>query len=214
MKDYYRQRAPQYDKFYEVPERREDLDRLKAWLIERVRGRVVLEVAAGTGHWTEAAASVAKQVTATDYNAETLSIARKRRLGSHVKLLAADAYALPEFPNGFEVGMAHMWWSHVEYERQLEFLSHFRSRLQPRARLLMIDQFYVEGFCSPASKQDALGNQYTIRTLDDGSSHEIVKNFFTLPEIEQSVSEVCEDVEVVVLQHFWALSARFKNSAG
>ena len=59
MKEYYRQRASQYDRFYEVPERSHDLIGLKAWLVERVRGRTVLEVAAGTGYWTEVAATAA-----------------------------------------------------------------------------------------------------------------------------------------------------------
>jgi len=143
MKEYYRQRASQYDRFYEVPERYHDLVGLKAWLVERVRGRTVLEVAAGTGYWTEVAATAAEAITATDYNHEPLSIAVDRRLGPHVTLLTADAYAMPKFACRFEVGMAHLWWSHVERQRRQEFLSHFASRLQPQATLLMIDQTYV-----------------------------------------------------------------------
>jgi len=77
----------------------------------------------------------------------------------------------------------------------------------------MIDQFYVEGLCSPVSKRDAHGNQYTIRTLEDGTSHEIVKNFFTLKEIEESVEDLCDDIEITPLRHFWALSARFRVQA-
>jgi ubiquinone/menaquinone biosynthesis C-methylase UbiE len=61
MEIYYRDRAPEYDKFYEVPEREHDLARLKSWLVERVRNRTILEVAAGTGYWTEVAAAVAKR---------------------------------------------------------------------------------------------------------------------------------------------------------
>ena len=95
MEIYYRDRAPEYDKFYEVPERQHDLKRLKSWLVEHVRGRHILEIAAGTGYWTEAAAAVAKAITATDYNPEMLAIAATRNLGSNVKLRTADAFALP-----------------------------------------------------------------------------------------------------------------------
>jgi ubiquinone/menaquinone biosynthesis C-methylase UbiE len=62
MEIYYRDRAPEYDKFYQVPERQHDLERLKLWLVEHVRGRHILEIAAGTGYWTEAAAAVAKAI--------------------------------------------------------------------------------------------------------------------------------------------------------
>src|SRR5262245_39041451 len=79
MAEYYRERATVYDEFYQVGRRKEDLVLLRAWLVERVPQRTILEVAAGTGHWTEAAASVAKAITATDCNPETLAIAAQRR---------------------------------------------------------------------------------------------------------------------------------------
>src|SRR5262245_4675908 len=97
MEAYYRERASEYDKFYQVPARDDDLARLKEWLIGHASGRTILEVAAGTGYWTEAAASVAKAITATDVNPEMLAIAAQRDLGPHVTLLPADAYALPDF---------------------------------------------------------------------------------------------------------------------
>lgn len=210
MKEYYRRRAPEYDNFYELPERSRDLAQLTSWLVERVRGRTVLEVAAGTGHWTEAAATSAKAITATDYNPETLSIAASRGIGPHVTWVTGDAYALPEFACKFEVGMAHLWWSHVERQRWKEFLSHFASRLQPQATLLMIDQIYVENLCTPILRRDAGGNQFTLRTLQDGTSYEILKNFLSMRELHESVSDMCENIEISRLRHFWALSARFR----
>jgi len=118
----------------------------------------------GTGYWTEAAAAVAKAITATDYNPEMLAIAATRNLGSNVKLRTADAFALPKFGSPFDVGMAHMWWSHVGKERRQEFLSLFVSRLEPRSVILMIDQ--VSGGCTSVSRQDEWGNLMTLRTLE------------------------------------------------
>ena len=68
MENYYRDRALEYDLFYEVPERQHDLALLKSWLLEHARDRSILEVATGTGYWTEFAATVAKAITATDDN--------------------------------------------------------------------------------------------------------------------------------------------------
>jgi demethylmenaquinone methyltransferase/2-methoxy-6-polyprenyl-1,4-benzoquinol methylase len=211
MQQYYRARAPEYDLFYEVPDRLNELAQLKAWLIERTKGRAILEVAAGTGYWTEVAAPRAKTVTAIDYSSETLDIAAKRRLGPHVVLLTADAYSLPHFTRAFDTGMAHLWWSHVERQRLRSFLSHFASRLSRGARLLMIDQLYVEGSCSPICREDSWGNQYTIRQLKDGSAYEIIKNFPKPGEPEDSLSELCKDVSVVRHRHFWALSAQLRD---
>src|SRR3954469_185812 len=153
MKAYYRQRAPEYDQFYQVPEFQDDLAQLEQWLTENVRGRSVLEVAAGTGHWTKIAARVAKSVTATDANPETLAIAKRRRLGSHVTFRTADAYDLPTFKQKFEVGMAHLWWSHVPRERRQEFLAGFVSRLAPCATVLTLDQRFGKSFSIPCAQR-------------------------------------------------------------
>ncbi|HXI06750.1 MAG: class I SAM-dependent methyltransferase [Phreatobacter sp.] len=211
MQEYYRARAAEYDLFYQAPERQNDLAQLKSWLIERTRGQSILEIAAGTGYWTEVVAPVAKAVTATDLNAETLEIAATRQLGDRVILRVADAYALPKPAMAFDVGMAHLWWSHVGRQKRKRFLSHFASRLRPGATLLMIDQLYVEGFTSPVSQQDRWGNRYTIRRLKDGSTYEIIKNFPQPGELEEAFREVCTNISVLRFEHFWALSAQVRD---
>src|SRR5215510_5600005 len=214
MERYYRDRALEYDLFYGVPERHHDLAVLKSWLIEHARDRSILEVATGTGYWTEAAATVAKAITATDYNPETLAVAAQRKLGSNVTMRFAVAFDLPEFPSAFDAGMAHMWWSHVSKHRRQEFLSHFASRLQPHAVMLMIDQVRVEGRTTPVSGHDEWGNQLTRRTLRSGATFEIIKNYPTAEELKDDLAAVCEDIHVMVLPHFWALNARMRARAG
>lgn len=211
MEAYYRERAAVYDEFYQVGRRKDDLIALRSWVVERVQDGTILEVAAGTGYWTEAAAPVAKAITATDYNPETLAIAAQRRLGSHVTLIVADAYRLPEFPGAFDVGMAMLWWSHVQKQRRREFLSHFTGRLAPGALVLMFDQFYIEGLSNPISRKDEWDNLYTVRTLPNGATYEIIKNYPSDKELVDTFSDVCEDVVVTRLREFWTLSARVRR---
>jgi ubiquinone/menaquinone biosynthesis C-methylase UbiE len=212
LEDYYRSRAPEYDRFYQRPERQNDLARLRAWLTDHVRGRTILEVAAGTGYWTEVAAPVCKAMTATDPVDETLAFAAKRRLGSNVELLTADAYGLPQFTTTFDAGMAHFWWSHIEKQRQQKFLSAFMRCLRPDALVLMIDQIYVEGICPPMSRYDAWHNRYELRALQNGAIHEIVKNYPSDEELQASFAQFGEDIQIMRLDHFWALSARNRAS--
>jgi ubiquinone/menaquinone biosynthesis C-methylase UbiE len=208
LEDYYRSRAPEYDRFYQNPARQNDLARLRAWLADHVRGRTVLEVAAGTGYWTEVAASVCKAMTATDPVNETLALAAKRRLGSNVELLTADAYGLPQLTTTFDAGMAHLWWSHVEKQRQQAFLSELMACLEPDALVLMIDQIYVEGICPVVSRHDEWHNRYELRTLQNGSIYEIVKNYPSDEELEAGFAQFAKDIRIMRLDHFWALSAR------
>jgi SAM-dependent methyltransferase len=211
MEAYYRERATVYDEFYQVGRRKDDLVALRSWVVERAQDGTILEVAAGTGYWTEIAAPVAKAITATDYNPETLAIAAQRRLGSHVTLTVADGYRLPEFSGTFDVGMAMLWWSHVPKQRRREFLTHFTSRLAPGALVLMLDQFYIEGVSSPISRKDAWDNFYTVRTLANGAQYEIVKNYPSDEELIDAFSDVCDDMVVTRLREFWTISARVRR---
>jgi SAM-dependent methyltransferase len=209
MEEYYRERAEEYDAFYRVPERRDDLAQLKAWLVEYVRGRTVLEVAAGTGYWTEVAAAAASSIVATDYVSETLAVSKGRRLGPRVAYIEADAFSIPDFASRFEVGMAHMWWSHIELQSRRKFVAHLGSRLRPRATLLMMDQNHVEGLCSPITGLDKKGNQLTLRKLQNGATYEIIKNFPSPEELRGCLEGICDDINVTSYRHFWTLSARF-----
>jgi SAM-dependent methyltransferase len=210
MVEYYRRRAGEYDAVYRTVAWRGDLAILRNWLTGHANGRTILEVAAGTGYWTAVAATVAHSITATDISAEPLAIAAARNLGEHVALVRADAWCLPDPPERCELGMAHLWWSHVRTQDRASFLSHFASRLRARATLLMIDQNHVPGFGMPVSRRDADGNSYQTRWLDSGERFEVVKNYPDRAELEQSLGPACEHVRIVQLTHFWAVSASFR----
>ena len=210
LTDYYRKRASEYDTLYATAAWQSELAVLRDWLVAQVRSRTILEVAAGTGYWTAVAAPVASAITATDINPEMLAIASAKDLGAHVALVQADCWRLPQLPGAFEVGMAHLWWSHVRKQDRRLFLSHFASRLQEHATLLMIDQNHVPDFGMPIRRRDAAGNSYQTRWLDNGERFEVVKNYPDESELELSVCQACEDVDILQLTYFWALRATFR----
>ncbi|MGA3401202.1 MAG: class I SAM-dependent methyltransferase [Acetobacteraceae bacterium] len=208
LAEYYRKRAAEYDAFYADPARQADLTVLRDWLATAARGRRILEVAAGTGYWTAAAAPLATAITATDINAETLAIASSKQLGEHVTLLQADAWDLPHLADAFDLGMAHLWWSHLRKQQRARFLERFAAHLEPGATLLMIDENLVANVGAPIVRRDVAGDTWQRRWLAGGERFEIVKNYPDAAELERSVGTVCEDVRVLQLQYFWALSAR------
>src|SRR3954469_8330001 len=106
MRDYYAARAPEYDRIYLKPERQPDLRAIEAWLPTLFAGRSVLEVACGTGYWTQFIARVADHVLAIDAAPQTLQIARRRVAGGKVDFVAADAYALPAPAGRFDAAFA------------------------------------------------------------------------------------------------------------
>ena len=84
MQSYYAARAGEYDRIYEKPERQSDLRQIEQWLPPLLSDARVLEVACGTGYWTQFIARTASAVVAIDSAPETLEIARQRVSASGV----------------------------------------------------------------------------------------------------------------------------------
>ncbi|MBN8905022.1 MAG: class I SAM-dependent methyltransferase [Rhodospirillales bacterium] len=210
MVGYYARRAPDYDDVYRIPARAPELAALRAWLAEAVRGRDVLEGAAGTGHWTAVAATTARRVVATDVNAAMLAHAAARGLGPHVSLRPADAFDLPLLPDAPNTAMAHLWWSHLRRGERGRFLAHLRSRVQPNARPLMLDECDHPDIAPPASRHDAEGNGYEARRLADGEVFAILKNYPDDAELRADLALACDAIEIRRGAYFWAVQAVFR----
>lgn len=207
MAAYYAQRAEEYEAIFRKPERQNDLHALRNFVAETFAGRHVLEVACGTGYWTQILARSAASVTAIDVNDEVLEIARaKPRTQENVEFRREDAYALPGFLQPFSGGLAGFWWSHVPKARLRTFLTGLHRAFAPGATMVFLDNAYVPGSSTPISRRDADGNTYQKRTLNDGSTHEVLKNFPTEEELRRTLRGLATNVRVGFLPYFWVLT--------
>jgi protein-L-isoaspartate O-methyltransferase len=199
--EYYRRRAGEYEAIYAKPERQSDLLVLKKKIAELLRGARVLEVACGTGYWTAVISSAAESVAATDLAEEPMNIARAKRYPkANVSFAEADAYALPESLGRFDAAFAGFWWSHVPRQRIAEFVASLHARLEPGARVLLMDNLYVEGNSTPIVEVDAAGNTYQLRTLVDGSRFRVMKNF---PDKAELRALLPVPVHYRALEYYW-----------
>jgi SAM-dependent methyltransferase len=207
MIKYYAARAKEYERIYAKPERQEDLQHLRAFLRRAVSGLCVLELACGTGYWTEVIAPAAKPVLATDINEEVLALARSKPIDPQkVAFRQADSYRLPHFSERFTGGLAAFWWSHIPRSRLREFLEQFHGKLAAGARVVFVDNVYVEGSSTPLSRTDAFGNTYQLRKLEDGSTHEVLKNFPSRDELLAAMDGLAVEAQVLCFQYYWILS--------
>jgi ubiquinone/menaquinone biosynthesis C-methylase UbiE len=206
LETYYAKRAAEYEKIFEKPERQADLARMRVDIPALFACERVLEIACGTGYWTPLIAAKAESVLATDYNEETLAIARSKRYPKgNVRFERADAYALPAWPQKFSACYAGFWWSHVPVRKLERFLAGLHARLQPGARVLFMDNRYVEGSSTPISRTDGEGNTYQSRKLADGSRHEVLKNFPSAADLRALLGP---GVEITEYEYYWLASYR------
>jgi SAM-dependent methyltransferase len=203
--DYYRRRASEYEAIYAKPERQADLAVLREAIPAMLRGARVLEIACGTGYWTQLVAEVASEVVATDLAEEPMRIARSKSYRKQPAFSFADAYALPDSLGRFDGALAVFWWSHIPRQRIGEFLASLHARLAPAARVVLMDNRFVEGSSTPISEIDAQGNTYQLRRLGDGSQIRVLKNFPSEAELR---SQLPSSLNVRTLEYYWLADYR------
>lgn len=165
---------------------------IKARFQEALRGRRVLEIACGTGYWTEAVAGAAESVLATDIDPTMISLARHRlAVRTNVVCQVADAYTLDGVDGHFTAAFAHWWWSHVPKSRLRAFLAALHCKLVPGALVVFGDQLRYDW---PHRREDQEGNLLEERVLVDGSRWEIVKNFPSREDIARDLTGIADSV--------------------
>ena len=206
MLDYYKRRATTYERVYHKPERQSDLREMEAWIGRSFSGRRVLELACGTGWWTPHGAREAVRWLATDLNVETMELARLKVLPASVDFAVIDAYTLDGLDPAarFDAAFAGCWWSHVPLQRLRPWLTLLHARLEPGARVVFLDNSFVQTSNLPITHSDADGNTYQTRTLDDGSVHEVLKNFPTPAQVQAATGPRASDFSWTAWTHYWA----------
>jgi SAM-dependent methyltransferase len=207
LADYYADRAAEYDEVYRKPERQDDIARLKQLLPPLVAGKRVLEIAAGTGYWTQVLAGTAAEIMATDLNAETIAIAAQRDYGAApVALRTADAYRLDTVPGEFDLVFCGFWWSHVARADISPFLAGIRGRTGKGVQLVLVDNRYVPGSSTPVSRTGPDGDTYQRRRLADGREYEVLKNFPTREQLATDLEPAATDLAWTELEYYWLAS--------
>jgi ubiquinone/menaquinone biosynthesis C-methylase UbiE len=208
MEAYYAKRAAEYERIYAKPERQTDLAALTELVSKGLTNHNVLEIACGTGWWTERYAPAAAKVYATDVNEEVLAVARSKSCPpGRVEFAVADAFDAAAIPGDFDAVFAGFWWSHLEHAAIPAFLAQLHRRLAGagKARFIFLDNRYVAGSSTPVAETDAAGNTWQLRKLDDGSTHRVLKNFPDEKQLRAAVGSEAKTVKMTQTQYFWLL---------
>src|SRR5262249_18439529 len=154
--------------------------------------------------WTQFLARKARSIVAVDASTETLALAAAKALRRDlVELKVADVYDLADELGEFSGAFAGFWWSHVAMREQPRFLQSLDRRLGAGARVVLLDNLYVEGSSTAIARRDEDGNTYQRRRLADGSEHVVLKNFPTESELRAAIAPFGCNFQFVRLQYYW-----------
>jgi demethylmenaquinone methyltransferase/2-methoxy-6-polyprenyl-1,4-benzoquinol methylase len=207
---YYRERAHEYDSVYQKPERQADLAAATQLLQRMFRGLNVLEIACGTGYWTERIAQTASSISAIDINESMLAIARARQYPADtVTFQAADLFSLPQ-QRSYDALFGGFIWSHILLQELSNFCDIISNLVRPGGLLVFMDNRHVPGSNLPIASTDEAGNTYQSRKLINGNEYSIVKNFPSHSFIQDTFRDRATDFQFISLQYYWIAQASAK----
>lgn len=210
---YYRARAGEYDDWWFRRGRYDRGEQANAgWFAEadEVRAALdrfdpagdVVELACGTGLWTERLVAHAARVTAIDSSPEAIELALERTGEGPVEYVQADLFAW-EPERRYDVCFFSFWLSHVPEERFASFWQTVQRALKPGGRVFFVDSAPSERASAADHKLQARGGQTMLRRLADGSEYRIVKHWFRPAELQQRIAALGWRVEVAMTSEFF-----------
>lgn len=213
MEEYYRQRAEEFeDVYYRAdPARRAEIKIIIQAAKEALRGRRVLEIACGTGYWTQFVSHTASEITATDSVVEVLNVARRKIYHCPVALQLENAYTLSFGAETFDGGLANFWFSHIPKNRIGGFIEGFHRVLQPGANVFLADNVLVPDAGGEIISKAGDDNTYRLRTLRDGSEHIVLKNYHSAEDLIAIFGRHTDSFgasDVFIGEHFWYVTYR------
>ena len=211
---YYAARAAEYDDAYSrvgLHDRGEDAnaswratmaDVTRAFLDLQLGGDV-LELAAGTGQWTELLAGRARSLHAIDGSPETLAVNRER-LGPAAERVSYEVADLFEWqpPRTWDTCVFGFWICKVPDRRVARFLHTVAESLRPGGVVCFVDK---------AAASDP-GTEQIERTLDDGRRFTIIDHPRPAGRLVQLFADAGLDVTVETFEDRFCLGYGTKRS--
>lgn len=195
QRQYYRERALEYDDWWF---RREayaldpdtearwfaDVGELEAALEAFGPRGDVLELAAGTGTWTQQLLRFTDRVTAVDAVAEVLDLNRART-GGAAEYVLADVFEWQP-PRQFDVCFFSFWHSHVPSRRFDAFWRLVGQVLKPEGRVFLVDNARLGiARCMVSS-----AGEIARRRLSDGREFDLVERLWKPTDLERELAAV------------------------
>jgi len=188
MKKYYHERAQEYDDWYlrngSYDKGKElnklwfsDLNILKEYA-ENIENRDILELAAGTGMWTQYL-MLKNSVLPTDSSSEMLNMNHKK---TGLDGLILDAFNIPPSSfTGYNTCFFGFWLSHIDKEFVAPFYEGLIRGLSKKSRAIIFDSYFNKNELNCLNFE----NQIQQRVLKNGSVYNVYKKYYTKKELTE-----------------------------
>ncbi|MFC1802672.1 class I SAM-dependent methyltransferase [Thermoproteota archaeon] len=215
MVKYYRDRAKEYEEIYEwrSTSRQKEQELLGSKLNKTFKDRRVLDIGCGTGYWTQRISETAESIVGIDINEAVLEIARSKKYGCPAEYRVMDAYNMDFGETKFNGAIASFMLSHVLKQDIPSWIEHIHSVFEPGAHVFIADNNYIEENLGKLQTKPDDPNTYKLRTLNNGTQHLIVKNYFTTTDLVELFGKVSKGINkknVFMGKCFWWINYTYE----
>jgi 2-polyprenyl-3-methyl-5-hydroxy-6-metoxy-1,4-benzoquinol methylase len=199
---YYRERASEYDEWWfrqgrydRGPDHRQqwfsEVSEIETALRDTEPSGDILELACGTGLWTQHLIPFATRLSAIDASPEVIAL-NQQRIGSasveYVEYIVADLFNWTPTQQ-FDFIFFGFWLSHVPMEQFESFWKTVSDALKPNGRAFFVDSLLTQD--STARNHAALTQQgYSERKLNDGRTYRVVKIFHEPTQLQEALQNL------------------------
>jgi SAM-dependent methyltransferase len=155
----------------------------------------VLELACGTGLWTERLTTHATRVTAVYGSPEMLELCRARAGDQHVRYVQADLFSW-EPDTTYDACFFGFWLSHVPEERFEIFWEKLARALGSDGRVFFVDSARHDLASAVDHKLSEPENPTMLRRLADDSEYHIVKRFYEPESLQRRLADLGWELQV------------------
>jgi SAM-dependent methyltransferase len=193
QRDYYDARAREYDEWWLRTGRYdrgaasnrlwfEEIAELEAALVTARPGGRILELAGGTGIWSEKLLPFAEVLTVVDGSPESLKLSEARLGSGAVEYVEADLFDWQP-AHRFDFVFFGFWLSHVPESKFRDFWRLVESSLAPGGRVFFIDSAR-EATSTAVDQQMPREGSRMQRKLNDGRSFQVFKIYYDPSALE------------------------------
>jgi 2-polyprenyl-3-methyl-5-hydroxy-6-metoxy-1,4-benzoquinol methylase len=193
---YYQLRANEYDEWWYRQGRYDrgavangkwfkEADQVKTALDRFELQGHILELAPGTGIWTQKLIDKAITVTAVDASGEMITINQVKVNSDKVSYVLANLFEW-EPTQTYDAVFFSFWISHVPREKLADFLSLVSHSLRPAGKVFFLDGLREESSTAVDHQLPYEKSQVMTRILNDRQSFDIVKVFYQAGELVEA----------------------------
>jgi demethylmenaquinone methyltransferase/2-methoxy-6-polyprenyl-1,4-benzoquinol methylase len=210
---YYRERAGEYDDWWFRRGRYDHGHETNArWFADTAEAQDalkrfnpagdVLELACGTGLWTQRLVDHAASMTAIDGSPEMLELCRARVNDPRIRYVQADLFAW-EPHRTYDMCFFGFWLSHVPEERFETFWEKVRRAVGSEGRVFFIDSLRSRQASAVDHELPDRDEETMLRRLADGREYQIVKRFHEPEPLRQRLAELGWNTQVQTTGEFF-----------